>query len=271
MTDSAGLPEFENPPVIEVVCGLLFKSIDSLLAPHLGVLWEKFKDEYPACQETAPLAPVIERFDETPPVQMELTDRPPLPRVWFVHRNENGIVQIQRDRFLHNWKKVRPDDAYPRYATVIKMFGERLTTFESFLEETKLGSIEPLQYEMTYVNHIPKGDGLETFNRVGDVFPDFGWRPDESRFLQTRESFTCRTSFTMPDETGRLHATIRSAVRRDDNLPIILFELTARGMPNDRSKEAMWAWFDLAHEWIVRGFADLTGENMHKNIWKRTR
>ena len=75
----------------------------------------------------------------------------------------------------------------------------------------------------------------------------------------------------MPDETGRLHATIRSAVRRDDNLPIILFELTARGMTKDRSKEAMWAWFDLAHEWIVRGFADLTGENMHKNVWKRTR
>ncbi len=271
MTDSAGLSEFENPPVIEVVCGVLFKPIETLLAPHLGVLWEKFKEEYPDCQETAPLAPVIERFDETPPVQLELTDRPPLPRVWFVHRNENGIVQIQRDRFLHNWKKVRDDDAYPRYRNVIKLFRDRLTSFENFLAEANLGSIEPHQYEMTYVNHIPKTDRLDPLQRVGIAFPDFDWRAQETRFLERPEAFTWRTTFAMPDESGRLHVTIRSAVRRGDNVPILLLDLTARGFGKDCSKDAMWSWFDLAHEWIVRGFADLTGESMHKNVWKRTR
>jgi len=271
MTVSAGLPEFENPPVIEVVCGVLFKPIETLLAPHLGVLWEKFKEEYPACQETAPLAPVIERFDGTPPVQLELTDRPPLPRVWFVHRNENGIIQIQRDRFLHNWKKVQDDDAYPRYGNVIRLFRDRLTSFEKFLAEANLGFIEPHQYEMTYVNHIPKGDRLEPLQQVGVVFPDFDWRPQEERFLKRPEAFTWRTTFAMPDESGRLHVTIRSGVRRGDNVPMLLLDLTARGFGKDCSKEAMWAWFDLAREWIVRGFADLTGENMHKNVWKRTR
>jgi hypothetical protein len=33
------LPKFEEPPVIEVGCGVMFKSIDALLAPHLGLLW----------------------------------------------------------------------------------------------------------------------------------------------------------------------------------------------------------------------------------------
>jgi len=30
-------------------------------------------------------------------------------------------------------------------------------------------------------------------------------------------------------------------------------------------------WFDLAHEWIVRGFTDLTEKEMQETIWKRER
>jgi hypothetical protein len=58
------LPDYEKPPVIEVVCGILFEPIKGLTAPYIGVLWEKFKSEYPRCKEVAPLVPVIERFDE---------------------------------------------------------------------------------------------------------------------------------------------------------------------------------------------------------------
>lgn len=53
--------------------------------------------------------------------------------------------------------------------------------------------------------------------------------------------------------------------------PIILFELTARGMPKDTSLDAMWEWFDLAHVWIVKGFADLTSTDVRKNIWKQAK
>lgn len=271
MSESGPLPEYTNPPVIEVVCGVLFKPLEGLLAPHLGVLWERFRADYPVLQEKPPLAAVIERFDDSPPVEFEITDRPPLPRTWFVHREENGIIQVQRDRFLHNWRKVGAGDEYPRYESVIKMFRERLASFNSFLDEVGLGKIEPRQFEMTYVNHIPKGNSRNSLRDIANVFPDFGWRDDESRFLSHPEAFHWRTSFTLPDNMGRLHATIRPAVRREDSVPIILFELTARGFGKDASEDSMWAWFDVAHEWIVRGFTDLTGDVMHKDIWKRTR
>jgi hypothetical protein len=29
----------------------------------------------------------------------------------------------------------------------------------------------------------------------------------------------------------------------------------------------MHLWFDLAREWIVRGFTDLTGTDIQKNEW----
>lgn len=263
------LPDYESPPVIEVVCGILFKSIDKLLAPYFGLLWEKYKPEYPICREVPPLTPVIERFDEPPRVDLQLADVPPLPRIWFVHKNDNGIIQIQRDRFLHNWKKVRPEDEYPRYPQVIELFKDRLSQFESFLKENDLGIIEPTQYEMTYINHIPQGDGWTTLNDIRDVLPDFAIRANEDRFLPEPEGINWRTSFVLPDGAGRLHVTIRHAKLRDSGLPVLSLDLTARGIGSEKSPEGMAGWFDLAREWIVRGFTDLTGEEVQRNIWKR--
>ena len=35
--------DFAKPPVEEVVLSILFKSLDGLLAPHLGEIWREFK------------------------------------------------------------------------------------------------------------------------------------------------------------------------------------------------------------------------------------
>ena len=265
------LPEYENPPVTEVVCGLFFKPIQSLLAPYLGLLWEKFKSDYPLCREVAPLVPTIEQFDDTPSVELALADTPPLPRIWFVHVKENGIIQVQRDSFLHNWRKVRPDDAYPRYHSIIEMFRDRLACFDIFLQENNLGKIIPQQYEMTYVNHIPLDEGWKERGDVGKVFPDVAWQQRADRFLAVPEDINWRTSFPLPNREGRLHATLRNAKRNSDGQPLLLFELTARGIGRDSSPEAMWRWFDMAREWIVHGFTDLTGHEIQQNEWGRRR
>jgi len=264
------LPEFEDPPVIEVVCGVLFEPLQAMLASHLGLLWERVRGEYPLCQEVAPLTPVIEGFGGEVAALLKFTDVPPLPRVWLLRHDETGLIQIQRDRFLHNWKKVRAADEYPRYRRVIQQFRDRLDDFERFIADLELGAMIPAQYELTYVNHIPRGEKISTLADVGRLFPDFARQPRQERFLPHPEGINWRTITNLPGRKGRLHATIRTATRsaREN---IILFELTARGYPGDSSKEAMWAWFDLGHEWIVRGFADLTGEEFHRDVWRRKR
>jgi len=155
----------------------------NLLRHCLAPILVKYKPNYPICREVPPLTPVIEHFGEPPPVDIHLTDVPPLPRIWFVHREDNGIIQVQQDRFLHNWKRAKPEDEYPRYPKVIKLFKDRLSKFRLFLKENELGFIEPLQYEMTYINHIPEGDGWVDMSNVGDVFPDFALRANKDRFL----------------------------------------------------------------------------------------
>lgn len=266
------LPDYEKPPVIEVVSGIMFEPFKGLAAPYLGILWQKFKSKYPQCREVAPLLPVVERFDEAVAGgSLPFGEGFPTPRTWFETADGNGLIQVQRDRFLHNWKKEREDDQYPHYDYVINSFRECLTIFEDFLEENKLGAIEPVQYELTYINHIPQGDGWTALSNLRNVFPDFAWRAPDQRFLPVPENINWQTSFVLPEQSGRLHASIRLGKRRSDQRATFLFELTARGISEDRSRSAMWSWFDVAHEWIVRGFTDLTGEELHKTLWRRKR
>ena len=268
MSESDPLPEFERPPVIEVVCGVLFKSLDGLLAPHVGLLWERFRESYPRVAEVPPLSPIFEAFGEPPEATVTFSDTPPLARTWLIHADETALIQIQRDRFLHNWKKVREADEYPRYVRVVKDFRERLATFETFLADTKPGVIDPLQYELTYVNHIPRQDRVASISEIRRAFPDFAWR-EESRFLPAPEAFNWRTVFVLPNQVGRLHVSMRTWTRPQDGSPMLLLDLTARGMPNAKDREGMWSWFDLAHEWIVRGFADVTGQEFQHDVWRR--
>jgi hypothetical protein len=60
---------------------------------------------------------------------------------------------------------------------------------------------------------------------------------------------------------------VQTARRQDDNRRVFRFEITARGIGPDLSTNGMQAWFDLAHEWIVRGFADYTGLQIQREIW----
>jgi uncharacterized protein (TIGR04255 family) len=263
------LPDFENPPVTEVVCGVLFKPINAFLTPYLGLLWEKYKSDYPESREVAPLDPIIERYDELPQIMLDISNVPPLPRIWFVQEKGNGIIQVQRDRFLHNWRKVDAQDEYPRYHIVKQMFMDRFSRFKEFLTQNSLGDIDPLQYEMTYINHISQGEGWSDLLEIGKVFPDFAFRTQKERFLPKPSGINWQTTFKLPGREGRMHAVVRYVKVRETGQPLLLLELTVRGIGEDKSFEGMESWFDLAREWIVRGFADLTGKDIQEATWKR--
>lgn len=265
------LPDFDRPPVGEVVCGVQFVPIRAFTMPFMGLLWGKFKATYPKSQEAPPLLPIIEKFDESSSEEFPFGDGLPPPRVWFETNDGNGLIQVQRDRFLHNWKKEKDSDIYPHYDHVIANFRDCLVTFEGFLEEHKLEKIQPTQYELTYTNHIFKGEGWETVDELENIFQDFYRRKGEKRFLPSPEAINWQTSFILPERAGRLRVSIRTGKRKTDGVPAILLELTARGMSSDPSRSSMWSWFDMAHEWIVCGFADLTAESIQKNVWRRKR
>jgi uncharacterized protein (TIGR04255 family) len=262
------LPVYEKPPVTEVVCSVLFESIETLLTPHIGLLWEKFQPDYPLCEDAPPLAPAIELFNPSIEAKFQFTNVPPLPRVWFIRSDQTGIIQIQRDRFIHNWRKVRTEDEYLRYEKIIELFQDYLSSFNSFLNETNLGQIEPRQYELAYINQIPQGQGWDTIEDIGNIFPDFAWRAGMQRFLNDPKAISWSTSFNLPNEIGRLHAAVNQGMDIN-NKPVLSFELIVRGIGKDKTNKSIKDWFDMAHEWIVYSFADLTGEKVQTDIWGR--
>jgi len=74
----------------------------------------------------------------------------------------------------------------------------------------------------------------------------------------------------LPGALGRLQAKLSQATRKEDQMPLIVLELSAKGIGDDKTPAGLFAWFDVAHEWIVRGFADLTTERAQKDLWGRT-
>jgi len=192
--------------------------------------------------------------------------------MWLISTDGNWIIQIQRDRFLHNWRKVRNEDVYPRYSEIAAAFRQRLSAFRGFLAGAGIEPFTPMQYEMTYVNQIPKGEGWESLADLTKVLPDFQWRPRDARpdpFLPSPIGLNYRLQFDLPDETGRLHVVLGPGKRATDNHPSLNLELTVRGFPGDSSEDAMKAWFDQARNWIVRGFTDITAIEMQDEIWGR--
>jgi uncharacterized protein (TIGR04255 family) len=261
LTPEEKLPEYKNPPVAEVVTGVYFKKIP-LQLPHFGLLWEQYRREYPRFEEATPL---VTAFEQTDTIDF------PMPRVWFVSADETGVIQVQHSYFLANWRKAKPTDAYPRYHKVMEQYRDRLQRFTDFLKTHELPEIEPVHYEMTYVNHILQGQGWNDISDIGRVFPDLSWRNETDRFLGGYETLSCVSAFSLPNRMGRLRASIRTARRREDDHPVLILELTAKGRPEPGDEADVWDWYAVAREWIVRGFADLTSKEMQETTWERIR
>jgi len=265
----SSLPDYDNPPVTEVVFGIQFNKLDAIKAPDTGILWEKLgRKEYPECKEMPPLPHVIERFDvpspQPQPITIEEISHPPLPRLFFINTSKNHLIQVQQDRLHQNWRKLKSDDKYPRYAELYPKFIKSWKLFTSFVNEFNLGTLKPNQYELTYVNHIPRGEGWINLTDIENVFPEFQCKVG-NRFLPEPENIAWRKIFRLPNDNGRLHVSLRLALSRELKDRIMILDLTARGfIPNK-----MDVWFNMAHEWIVKGFADLTAQSIQGAVWKK--
>jgi uncharacterized protein (TIGR04255 family) len=164
---------------------------------------------------------------------------------------------------------MQDEEAYPRYSTIIEAFKNNLGVFQEFLKQENLGSINPNACELTYINHIPKGEGWESFSDINEVFRDFAWNSTDDRFLPEPVRLAGHISFPLPEDKGHLNLRLQEGERKADKNPVLILHNSAQGLGANKSMEAVWEWFEVAHEWIVRGFADLTGPTIQKDIWKR--
>jgi uncharacterized protein (TIGR04255 family) len=169
------LPDYGNPPVVEVVLSVQFDPLPALGLVQLGCLWKEFKERFPKTEEHPPLPTVIETFgarrDQRIETRFEMLDVPPAPRLWFLTEAGDELIQVQKDRFIHNWRKQGDGEGkeYPRYRHVRDVFVRELNAFKDFLRREGLGQPVINQCEVTYFNHLESGKGWERHGQVQDV------------------------------------------------------------------------------------------------------
>jgi len=265
---TSSLPKYDRPPVVEVALSVQFKRLD-LSTVQLGLVWKKFRDRFPKVEEHPELEPDYERFDEpkmsVPGVRIEF-GKVPSPRLWFMNEQGTELVQIQRDRFVRNWRKTDDVPDYPSYGNLRDAFVADWKLFSEFVADECRQEVLPDQCEITYVNIVDDvvSAGLSNvFAWVGGSYSD------EELGDPEHAEFTLR--FILDDAGkpwGRLHVVTTPVVRASDGTHGIRLALTARGAPRTQDTEGAMEVLDKEHEAIVRGFTSLTTSEMHE-AWGR--
>lgn len=262
------LPDYRHPPIIESVFGVQFKGLEQLTSVNSGLFWRRIRGNYPEVKDSPPMPAIYDI--EAPPIRPDVfIGLPQLRRTFFISEARHWVLQLQHNRLHHNWRAVEEGDEYPRYEACFSKFNEAWSQFRSFCEDNSLPDPSVDQLELTYINHMPVGLGWNTLGEVSGVFPDVSWRR-EGRFLPELSSLSWRATFEYPELKGRLHVQIQHALRKmpsDEKSPVLLCELTVRGLPKVDVDFA--GWFAGARGIIVHAFADLTDPSVQEKCWGR--
>lgn len=265
------LPDYDNPPVVETVLGVQFSPIPDFSNAHLGAFWQALgQQEWPSVTDLPPLPRQEERFSPGGQwgrrLQLHLT-QDPSGRVQIKNREGNRMVQLQNGRLHLNWLG-KGGDQYPRYSSVRAEFQDCLSRLRQFAEQQQLGTIEPDQWEVTYVNRIPQST---VWNAPSDwtFFKPLNAIPSVDGLIEA-ESFSGEWHFVIPDQQGRLHIKWQHAIDAEQEpAEMIRLDLTARGpvKTSDDMESSVLNGIDLGHETIVRSFNVLMSDAANQE-WK---
>ncbi|MGL4550679.1 MAG: TIGR04255 family protein [Gemmataceae bacterium] len=242
--------DFETPPVVETILGVYFDPLAGWGVPHFGLYWAGARDEYPSFEVRGPLAA---------PAESPRVHRGPLEaliRCLFFARDGAGLIQVQRDCFIRNWKKRDDAGGYPRYDRTRPLFETEWVRFCAFLAGEGIDLPEPKSCEVTYVNHIPRG-------RVhpGDLFPGLGLASAE---LPAPDSVDVSVHYPIAGDRGHVSVSVQSATCGADQAPIYQLMVTARGTPAESDLSGVLNWFDVGRNWAKLVFINHTSHHLHR-------
>jgi uncharacterized protein (TIGR04255 family) len=254
-------PESADPPVVEMVLGVQFRSLLGLRGIALGPLRERWRDQYPRLEEQPPLPPAIEGVI-TPGIGLQLGFGPGPPlRQWFLSADGGELIQLQNDRLIVNWRRVNGSGAYPRYKRMRELFEHRLEDLADFVEKERMGTLEIVQAEANYINAVEIGPDEQ--GEAQQLLRAWSGTPDHH--LGEPEQARIALVFPVPGlgrPPVRMHVSLDPA-ERPVGRPVLFMTLTVRGAPADSSPDEALTFLDGAHDHLDQSFLELTPETMH--------
>jgi uncharacterized protein (TIGR04255 family) len=160
-------PELAQPPIVEVVCGIVFDAVPELDALMLGVYWDERKQEFPRRQ-----------------LQPALTDEPrfalgTLPmRAFLASGDDQFVLQLQYDRFFMNWRA--SGEAYPRFSErhgsrgLLVRMQDEWVKFQDFVQRRCARELIPRRIELSKIDLLQKGRHWKDVEELSRVLPVTG-------------------------------------------------------------------------------------------------
>jgi uncharacterized protein (TIGR04255 family) len=259
---------FDNPPVIETVLGVQFAPLKGLSSAHVGWFWKTYLDsKWEKVAEVVPLPDVFERFEPILSGHVQFKVEPiKLPaRTQISYGNDGRMIQIQPTRFHYNWNRVGGE--YPRYRSVRAEFDRYFEAFCRFVADTQLGEVVPNQWELTYIDSIPRGLLWDKPGDWHEVLPGLLPPPSSGGSVQL-ESFGGEWHFEIPQQRGRLHISVQLARVGDDPTPVLLVQTTARGPIGKEGVANLGEGLELGHRIALDTFVGFSSDKAHK-AWGR--
>lgn len=254
---------FKFPPINELVIGAYFNpSLHALKSEHIGLLWSRFRDDFPVVKQREPLS--ISGLSPAIPFDDEFLL---MPRFWFISADEVSLIQVQKDAFLLNWRK--RDTEYPNYAEHLKpCFDRNFAKFEEFVREDvgatdfKIG-----RCELTYVDLIKPCEywqGPQDTQNLISSFEIPDWGPSNA---DTTE-FNCQYRYEI---ASNLELSISLRTTRQNGMPSVpnlVIESKVTGLLDGAAKADTDGWYENAHDVLVDWFLRKTDRQIQTTHWQ---
>jgi uncharacterized protein (TIGR04255 family) len=259
------LHSYDKPPVVETVMGIQFEPILGFTNGHLGLFWARLggRKEWPTAKDVPPLGQEFERFgDEQEWAPLETikfgVSGVPTSRLQLRKSSRDRMIQIQNGKLIYNWIGTEGAE-YARYEKVRPEFDAIRKSFEEFLADQELHPMTPNQWEVTYVNHMPKGTVWNDASDWNKVLT-FHAVPPMSMNKCRLEDLGGQWSYEIEPRQGRLHMQLRHGWHLK-RVEMLMLNLTARGPFKESDVDA---GLNLGHEIIVKTFTELASPEARK-------
>jgi uncharacterized protein (TIGR04255 family) len=254
--------DFKNPPVVETSLGCYFNRIERWNVLHYGALWSRFRTKYPNQEFQPPVLPAVQL-----PLNLQWTPGDALIpiRALFTDTANTQLVQVQSDLFLHNWRKTDKLSRYEHYDRILPLFREDWTVFTEFLKEHGLKHPSISRCEMSYYNHIVRGEDWQDFSDLPRLFSIWRGLSPGTKNVEF-VAFTVVQAFGK----GKVTIAVNPGVRRLDGKEVLQMNITATRESQGSVDKDLFAGLDECHQNALNAFEGfVTDEALAK--WERTR
>jgi uncharacterized protein (TIGR04255 family) len=248
---------FRKPPLVEVSFAIRFKPPAEFSSAHIGRFWAQIAKDFSLAVDKPP---IMESG------QITLVPDGLAPRVWLVHNDQALLLQIQRDRFYVNWRRLgAANENYPSFKKLQPLFSKYLGEWIGFTDTSGLGQLEIQHCELSYMNFIVPDASWSGLNDLGKVFVCLGASQDIGA-----THYSTGWNGIYDFGTNRVSAILQTLRNvSDPSQKKIQFEVKAEPLAPLKVADDPVAWLTSANEDIVNAFLSLTTTWAQKELWER--